>query len=450
MASTGNSTGNEEVDVEVGQEGNEENRDVGNDPSVSEEGTADGAAPVNPSALGTQSLVDMTLSELRLKFYAIVEQLNTLRREVKSKDSEIDPVKRKEYEDLSKWQKEIEEEITVMSVLEERIGKCLKEFDKLYADIKCHVHMCFFKYRQEELSLYPQVDLDKLSQFRADLASSYQKCKSLVVPTGEMNRKADYGKQMCNDLIALVGKIMKSPLMESSSRIALFKACYKKSYAKSAIGSDFEKSSVASSIISRSLAGSRISNSSEIAKKRLEIDAQQKRDEINLKIVSLTAALDNLMRERDLVNLEERLAKTDLEAMPPVVEEDVQSQQARSQSLDFDPAFLYRERGQAKPQALGYEPHKSACPPQQQWDQHRSTDRSDVSASVREQLSVIAATFAESVDKSRLPVPTPQIFDGNPLKFLTFKKSFEALIEKKGVSSKDPKDKSKLIYCMVK
>ena len=103
------STGNEEVDVEVGQEGNVENKDVGNDPSASEEGTADGAVPVNPSALGTQSLVDMTLSELRLKFYAIVEQLKTLRREVKSKDSEIDPVRHKEYLDLSKWQKEIEE-----------------------------------------------------------------------------------------------------------------------------------------------------------------------------------------------------------------------------------------------------------------------------------------------------------------------------------------------------
>ena len=85
------STGNEEVDVEVGQEGNVENKDVGNDPSASEEGTADGAVPVNPSALGTQnlSLVDMTLSELRLKSYAIVEQLKTLRREVKSKDSEF-------------------------------------------------------------------------------------------------------------------------------------------------------------------------------------------------------------------------------------------------------------------------------------------------------------------------------------------------------------------------
>ena len=426
MASTSNSTGNKEVGVDL--EGNVENKDLGNDPSAPEGGTADGAVPVNSSALGRQSLKDMTLPELRLESYAVVEKLKTLRREVKSKDNEVDPAINKKYLDLSKWQQEIEEEITVKLALEESIGKCQKEFDKLYSDIKCHVHMCFFKYKQDDLSLEPQIDVDGLSQFKADLALSYQKCKSLMVPTGEMNRKADYGKQMCDDMIALLGEVMRSPSMELSRRKALFKTCYKKNYAKSVIGSD--RSSVASSIMSQSLAGSRISNRSEITKKRLEIDAQRKRDEIDLEIA-------NLKRHRDLVNLEERLGKADLEeAMPPVVEDDVRSQ-ASSQSLDFDPAFLYREREQAKPQPLGYDPHRSACPPQPQWDQHRGTDRSDASATVREQLSVIAATFAASVEKSRLPVPTPQIFDGDPLKFLTFKKSFEALIENKGVSSKD-------------
>ena len=61
--------------------------------------------------------------------------------------------------------------------------------------------------------------------------------------------------------------------------------------------------------MSRSLASARISIWSEmIAKKRLEIDAQRKRDEIDLEIA-------NLKRQRDLVNLKEKLAKAELEAV---------------------------------------------------------------------------------------------------------------------------------------
>ena len=186
--------------------------------SCSEGGKANGAEPEGPSGSDTEVRLDfgLSLSELRPKSFANQDRLKSSRRdsiakddnldpakrqeydklvnvqrEVKSKNNEVDPAKNKTYLDLYRYQKEIEEEMTVKLALEERIGKCLKEFDKLYAEIKCHVHMCFFKYKQDDLVLEPQVDLDKLSQFKADLANAYQKCKSLVVPTGAMNRKAD-------------------------------------------------------------------------------------------------------------------------------------------------------------------------------------------------------------------------------------------------------------------
>ena len=51
--------------------------------------------------------------------------------------------------------------------------------------------------------------------------------------------------------------------------------------------------------------------------------------------------------------------------------------------------------------------------------------------------SSLATAFANAIDRNRLPVPTPKVFSGNPLDFVTFRRSFKTLVESKNVSAEE-------------
>ncbi|KAK3102368.1 hypothetical protein FSP39_010852 [Pinctada imbricata] len=53
----------------------------------------------------------------------------------------------------------------------------------------------------------------------------------------------------------------------------------------------------------------------------------------------------------------------------------------------------------------------------------------------------LAKAFADSVNLNRLPVPEPSVFTGDPLKFVEWNISFQALIEKRGIQ-----DQEKIFY----
>ncbi|PIK33816.1 hypothetical protein BSL78_29367 [Apostichopus japonicus] len=51
--------------------------------------------------------------------------------------------------------------------------------------------------------------------------------------------------------------------------------------------------------------------------------------------------------------------------------------------------------------------------------------------------SSLAQALTSAMDRSRLPVPTPKAFSGNPIEFVTFKRSFKTLIENKGTRAEE-------------
>lgn len=51
--------------------------------------------------------------------------------------------------------------------------------------------------------------------------------------------------------------------------------------------------------------------------------------------------------------------------------------------------------------------------------------------------SSLAQALASAMDRNRLPVPTPKVFSGNPMDFVSFKRSFATLIENKGISAEE-------------
>jgi len=51
--------------------------------------------------------------------------------------------------------------------------------------------------------------------------------------------------------------------------------------------------------------------------------------------------------------------------------------------------------------------------------------------------SSLVLALANAVDRNRLPVPTPKVFSGNPMDFVSFKRSFQTLIENKGICAEE-------------
>jgi len=51
--------------------------------------------------------------------------------------------------------------------------------------------------------------------------------------------------------------------------------------------------------------------------------------------------------------------------------------------------------------------------------------------------SSLVAALANAMDRNRLPVPTPKLFSGSPIEYVSFKRSFKTLIENKGISAEE-------------
>ena len=55
----------------------------------------------------------------------------------------------------------------------------------------------------------------------------------------------------------------------------------------------------------------------------------------------------------------------------------------------------------------------------------------------RQRDSFLATSIANAMDRNRLPVPTPKPFSGDPMEYISFKRSFKTLIEKKAISAEE-------------
>ena len=59
----------------------------------------------------------------------------------------------------------------------------------------------------------------------------------------------------------------------------------------------------------------------------------------------------------------------------------------------------------------------------------------DVSPSNMKDVLEVSRLMSQSIQLNRLPVPVPRVFEGDSLEFLEFKRSFQLLIENKGISA---------------
>ena len=365
------------------------------------------------SKAGSMELVDLSLPDLKAKQDKYMDHLKELRRVVKAKVEVKDPEVQREYNKLQEKLLGMDSIIKDKENRQAEILKGTKSFNKVYGKIKKTVFSLYYTYKGEVLEDI-EGDIEDLAALREQLNCTYEECRALAPPDNEIRRKVDGGIQMCTDLIEALERIRGNPFMTTKTRKELLKAMCGRDYSRSVFGSNLDKVSEVSQQ-SKSLyiqdAESVQSGKSLRERKLAVLEAQRKRTDLNAKVLQHQAALSSIEEQLKIVDLEEKLKieESDCGSIPGNLQPIFQSH--------ADPQFSAPKEKLSQSSV----PH----------------ERGDSDGQTGSQLAIIAQTFSDSINKSRLPVPTPPVFDGDPLKYVNFKKSFVALVENRGVPASD-------------
>ena len=351
-----------------------------------------------------KKLIDLSLPKLKDMHIECISRLKELRHVVKAK-AEIPPQVQLENARLEEKRLHITNIIEDREAQETRAVKGHKALHQMYGKIKKTVFSLYFTYKGEVLDDLED-DIACLIALQSELDKAYNEFRMIRPPDNEIRRKVDSGIQMCTDLIKALQCIEANPLMPAETRKEILKKMCGQDYSRSVFGSCLDKASEQSHSLgapdtqdqdARSV-HSHNSRTSEKSRKLVELEAKKRRADLKAQALQHEAALSNIQEQLAIVNLEERVKREELSNEP-----EIKDQAPNSFSI-----------------------HNS-----QKLQGNSQTSQAE------SQLSFIAQEFSDSINKSRLPVPIPPVFDGNPLKFINFKKSFVALVESKGIPPAD-------------
>ncbi|XP_026136037.1 uncharacterized protein LOC113113774 [Carassius auratus] len=275
------------------------------------------------------------------------------------------------------------------------------KFISAYNSWKIHVREVRLKLKQEcsESDLCDM--MDGVEKKESELKGLYDSMRLQAVPSQEIRRKIDACSAVTADLIKIMNVRLVEDGMEfdaeaEKARLRVLLDC---EYARSIYGSTVSRATVFSnhskpSSESASISARRAETAALLAAKKAEmemeadIDAQRQR-------------LKKLENRRDIEVMEARLRVYTEEELR------VRSQQYGSACSDVsNPSPLVPNTSSLSPQVT------------------------------KGEVSVVQA-LQESMALSRLPVPEPFVFFGDPLKFIEWSTTFKALIERRCLNSAD-------------
>ena len=385
----------------------------------------------------------VSLPDLKNIQSGYMKRLKEIRHSVKAKDKdEATAEVQKQYDNLSRKLTCVNESIRNKEDHESEIQRNIKKFNQIYLKIKKTIFALFFTYTSEiGLDCMEDIsnDINELAHLQQNLVDAYDAYRSLTTPDNEARRKVDGGIQMCVDFTEVLREILQNPMMNTKH---LFKKLLQKQYAASVLGSqlDIIKEHTASIKFpaleqdAQSVKSLHSINSEKLVK-LAELKAKQKRADLNAKLLQHKLAQTSIEEQLKIVNEEEHMLTTSIEVEPKVPCPLSQSDMHKSQPKQVPVTSCEEKVEQVLTKSNEVEPRISGI--QSQYNTHTSEPKQasvTPSCEIKSDLAYIAQSFADNVTRSRLPVPTPPIFDGNPLKFMYFKKSFVTLIENKGIA----------------
>ncbi|XP_068136058.1 uncharacterized protein [Hyperolius riggenbachi] len=307
----------------------------------------------------------------------------------------------------------------MLDYMQQEAAQRERKFNQMYIKWKTHTNEVGMKLKlecaEDELSNM----MDAIQKHELDMKTMYDELRSHTAPSQDIKRKIDTCIAITADLLGLMRiRSIETDFDAETERTRLLQL-YKRDYAKSVYGSTVSRvtsSSKHSSHVSKctSTSAKRVKASARLAAKRAEI-------EMDAAIDAQRLQLKKLKNQRDIEVME---AKLRVYAEEEIKENGDGSRAALHERTDPCPSVLTDENRKKS---------KSVC--SERTDSCRSIPTSHHSD--QENVAAIAQAIHETMVLTRLPTPEPTVFSGDPLKFIEWSTSFEALIARRCPNSAD-------------
>lgn len=275
---------------------------------------------------------------------------------------------------------------------EQELAQNERKFQSLYDKWKIKVRDARTRLKEAcpEKDLYSM--MDDVEMLDSDLKETYDNIRKQTAPSQEIRRKVDACSAVTLDLL----RLMRVRLTEEESE---FDAAAEKARLRMLLDNEYARSiygSTASRVTARSPYSDRLSESPSISNKRAEAAAQlaAKRAEIEMEetIEAHRQQLKKLENQRDIEVMQAKLKI--------YTEEEIKEKSERCANSKVSPTLS---------------------------SSYIECDDKPITKSE----SAIVQAVQESIALTRLPVPEPTVFYGDPLKFVEWSASFKALIERR-------------------
>lgn len=275
----------------------------------------------------------------------------------------------------------------------------------------------------------------------ADVKRAYEDLRQYTLPDSETRRRVD----TCHAVSEKINESASTHLQEKdrnsgpheeqvtrSENCSVFSSAKSQnSQSRSSSSSKFKHSSLSSARkqdaaaeLAANQAALRVLDEIDYERKKLEALEAEDRQRIALQEAE-NAARRNALEEkrREITRLETVKTMNAAKARLQVYEQEVSSDDDISELLrDSMPVQFKRESRSKYPTA------------QHVADPHNATQgRPAAGSDSRDTTTALAEAIAESINVSRLPVPEPSVFTGDPLRYKDWKMSFQTLIGRKNI-----------------
>ncbi|XP_051803238.1 uncharacterized protein LOC127533647 [Acanthochromis polyacanthus] len=337
-----------------------------------------------------ESLIGDVLAKIEILKMAAVEPSSTASHTVElrksTRERKLTP-KMLEYKQQEALQKE---------------GKFIKFYEKWKEQVKIACNTLKDECSDQDLGDM----MDAVEELEKYVKDAYESIRSQSAPSTEVRRKMDSCTAVTRDLMELM-KVRMSEVgqeeFDAQAESVRLRLVLHKEYAQSIFGSIMAKSAVQShhsgrsSLSEESIAAKRADCAAQLAAKKAEINMEEA-------IASQKQELKRLENQRDLNVLAAKLK--------------VYSEADSGEAYDKNEAECSK---------------MTSCPPapikkikKEQTCQNKIDEQTNVNSS---EASLVQALH-DTMVLTRLPAPEPQVFSGDPLKFLEWSTSFKTLIER--------------------
>ncbi|XP_067295957.1 uncharacterized protein [Pseudorasbora parva] len=318
---------------------------------------------------------------------------------------------------------------------QEELQKKEKRLESLYNQWKLEARSAREHLKSDALQTQLAILVDTLEVAKNKVLNAYGDFREHVSPAIEMRRKLDACEAVTADIVKIVYERISGvdgdfDDVRERSRL---RTLLDHQYAHSIFGSTVSKVSQKTSnysghpSVTSSLEVKRVDAAAEVAAKQAEynvlLEETKQKEKINQLEEQHKRVLDGELKE-----LEQIQARKDLKAAQAKLE--IYSQEVEREKTN-SPKDCSRMNGL-----------ESDLPQEGMAKQETSqrvcyeVGRATVQATATD-TSLLVQAFHEGMAMSKLPVPEPPVFTGDPIHFIEFKQCFMALIDKNNISSAD-------------